>query len=520
MKSIQNKILLGVISGLLVFTVVISSIVVNMTHTIMQKDADRLLNNVCKKEAAYINDILGDVEKSAKVMEYYATTGISELEDLRDKEHRTAYIESAKKMFKEVAENTSGIEGYFLRINPEYSDGTTGFVYLRYRHNIFKESTLMDLTKYSEEDMSNAGRYYTAVHAGEGVWLEPYHYENNDKHLISYVLPMYVEKELLGVVGFDVDFGYLLDRVNSIDVYDQGEAVLVSPDQETSYNTKLHEGKQNPHTQAAILLKNGMYLKLRADYKDIQKDMRPMLSMMVVAFVVVQGASILYTIFITDRMVRPLKYLTSMADRILSGLNEEEVKKMPVQSKDEIGTLARALVSANEKIHEYTRHIYTLAFKDSLTGIKNTAAYAETVRKMNQEVKNGHSRFGILVADVNDLKKTNDQFGHDAGNELLIHAANILANIFLKDSIFRVGGDEFVIILEGEDYEHHEALVEKLDAACKKEVIKVDKKIIPVTIARGVALFDPSTDSTCEDVFTRADRTMYVHKELCKKKNR
>lgn len=97
MESIQNKILLGVISGLLVFTVVISSIVVNMTHTIMQKDADRLLNNVCKKEAAYINDILGDVEKSAKVMEYYATTGISELEDLRDKEHRTAYIESAKK---------------------------------------------------------------------------------------------------------------------------------------------------------------------------------------------------------------------------------------------------------------------------------------------------------------------------------------------------------------------------------------------------------------------------------------
>lgn len=84
-------------NGLLVFTVVISSIVVNMTHMIMQKDADRLLNNVCKKEAAYINDILGDVEKSAKVMEYYATTGISELEDLRDKEHRTAYIESAKK---------------------------------------------------------------------------------------------------------------------------------------------------------------------------------------------------------------------------------------------------------------------------------------------------------------------------------------------------------------------------------------------------------------------------------------
>ena len=57
MKSIQSKILIVVISGLLVITAAVSAIAVNMTHEIMHKDADRILNNVTQKEAAYINDV-------------------------------------------------------------------------------------------------------------------------------------------------------------------------------------------------------------------------------------------------------------------------------------------------------------------------------------------------------------------------------------------------------------------------------------------------------------------------------
>ena len=139
MKSIQSKILLGVISGLLAFTIIATSIVVNMVHTIMHKDADRILSNVCQKEAAYINDILGDIEKSADVIEYYATTSIDGLDDLKDETYRMGYIENAKKMFNEVAINTNGIEGYFMRVNPEYSDGTTGFSSFLYKHGDFKE---------------------------------------------------------------------------------------------------------------------------------------------------------------------------------------------------------------------------------------------------------------------------------------------------------------------------------------------------------------------------------------------
>jgi hypothetical protein len=98
-----------------------------MTHEIMHKDADRILNNVCQKEAAYINDTLGDVVKSAAVMEHYATTEVGKLTDLHNEAYRTSYLEKAKRMFVDVALNMNGIEGFFMRINPEFSDGTTGF---------------------------------------------------------------------------------------------------------------------------------------------------------------------------------------------------------------------------------------------------------------------------------------------------------------------------------------------------------------------------------------------------------
>lgn len=517
MKSIQSKILLVVISGLLVITAVVSAIAVTMTHEIMHKDADRILNNVCQKEAAYINDTLGDVVKSAAVMEHYAITELTELTALRDEEYRTSYLEKAKRMFADVALNTNGIEGFFMRINPEYSNGTTGFYNLINENQEFKEMRVTDLSKFSEDDMQNVGWYYTAVRARRGTWMEPYLFPGHEVHLISYVLPMYVNGELLGVVGFDMNFEYLLNRINSIDVYERGYAVLLANDKESCYNEETIEETQNPHTKATVALENGMYLELRADYKDIQKEIHPMLGRIVIAFVVVLALSIIYTIVVTHKIVYPLGRLTYVAQKITEGLNEDELLQIPIESKDEVGTLSRVLVNAYEKIQEYTTYINALAYRDSLTGIKNSTAYTEAVKELNKDINYNNPQFGVLVADINNLKQTNDKFGHDIGNELIIHTAKILTDIFKVSSIFRIGGDEFAIILKDKDYSNYRTLLEQMDDACSKDSITVCEHTIPISIARGVALYNSSIDRVYEDVFAKADHAMYMNKEEIKK---
>ena len=190
--------------------------------------------------------------------------------------------------------------------------------------------------------------------------------------------------------------------------------------------------------------------------------------------------------------------------------------KISVGSKDEIGALSRVLINTYEKIKEYTTYINALAYRDSLTGIKNSTAYTEAVKTLNNDINCNNPKFGVLVADINNLKQTNDQFGHDIGNELIIHTAKILTDIFKCSSIFRIGGDEFAIILKDTDYDNYRSLLERMDEACSKDCITVCENRIPVSIARGVSLFNSSIDRVYEDVFAKADHAMYMHKDQCK----
>ena len=514
MKSIRSKILTMVIPGLLVITVLVSIIAVDMTHEIMHTDADRILSTTAQKEAAYLNDILGDISKSATIMEHYALQVIPSVDNLADPVFLNDYLEKTREMFQEIALNTMGFMGYFLRINPAYADATTGYYNLISEDGAVIDMPVTDLSKYPENDENNASWYYTAVREGKPVWLKPYYYPGHDRQMISYTIPLYIGSELLGVLGFDMDFEYLVRKINEISVYEEGYAILLSGDGQR-YNHIGRGDSSEEFATASASLKNGMTLELRANYKDIQRDSRYLLTHIVLAFIVVLIGSIIYTIFTTHRIVLPLKQLTSAAEKIADGSNIE-VELVSTNTKDEIGRLSGVLRTAYTKIQEYNTYINTLAYEDSLTGLKNSTAYTEAIAKLNHEINYGNPRFGVLVADMNNLKQTNDRFGHDVGNELIICTAKVLAETLQNSTVFRVGGDEFVAILTERDVENYRTAMERLDTACAQNYITVCEKKIPVSLARGVALFDPAIDHVYRDVFAKADQAMYLHKEQIK----
>lgn len=519
MRSIKQKILVVVITGLLVITAVVSTIAVNMTHEIMHKDADRILNNATQKEAAHINDRLGDVQKSAAIMAHYSLADITSAEEVRDPDRCAAYLDDIRSMFEEVALNTKGIDGFFIRLNPEYTTPTTGFYCLVNEDDTIRSMPVTDLSKYAESDGQNVGWYYTSARSGKSEWLNPYKFPGYEEKLISYTTPLYVNSKLLGVIGFDMNFGELLDSIDGIEVYEHGCAVLLASDGLTAYNTADIDagGGTDPHTQATAELLNGMKLQLRADYKDIQKELHPMLTNIVVAFLVVLLFAIVYTVAVTHRIVKPLKQLTAAAKSLSSDMGgETQLSQIPTNLKDEVGTLARVLRETYAKIQAYTTYINALAYRDSLTGIKNSTAYAEAINELNKEINCGNPQFGVLVADINNLKQANDEYGHDVGNDLIVHIAKILTNTFKNSAVFRIGGDEFAVVLRGADYQNYHALLEKLDEACASDCVTVGEKQIPVLMARGVSLFDAEIDCVYEDVFSKADHAMYLHKSESK----
>ncbi len=516
MKSIKSKILSVVIAGLCVITAVVSVIAYNMTHEIMHRDADRILKNATQREAAEINDTLGDVVKSCKIMEHYLTTELGSTDQLKDDAFYTEYFKKAVLMFEEVAINTNGIKGYYMRMDPAFTHGTSGFYKMIQDDNTVKDMPLTDLTKYDKDDKKNVGWYYEAVNAGQGVWLDPYIFPNSDTKLFTFAEPMYKDGDLIGVIGFDMDFEYLVQRIENIAVYEEGHAYLLAKDGQTVYNTVLEQESHDPHTAATAELKNGMFLQMGADYKDIQRDIHPMLSKIVLAFLVVLAVAIVYTVIMTQKIVTPLKQLTYAAENLSTGAEGMRLDQMPIESKDEIGTLSKVLSNTYAKIQEYTAYINALAYRDSLTGVKNSTAYAEAINDLNKNICTSNPKFGVLVADINNLKETNDRYGHDVGNDLIVHTSKILLETFKNSTVFRIGGDEFAVLLRDEDYKNYHALLKKLDEAYAKDFITVNENQIPVSVARGVSLYDASIDQVYEDVFSKADHAMYMHKEQCK----
>ena len=157
------------------------------------------------------------------------------------------------------------------------------------------------------------------------------------------------------------------------------------------------------------------------------------------------------------------------------------------------------------------------ARRDSLTGTRNKTAYQEYEKQLQSEIDgNTDMPFGIVVCDLNDLKLINDTQGHKAGDEYIRTACRLICKVFEHSPVFRVGGDEFAIILKNRDYTGHEDLIGNF----KKQIednVRIGQGPI---IAIGSAEYKPGLDLTVEEIFQRADARMYEDKSRLKEMKR
>ncbi|SCX09807.1 diguanylate cyclase (GGDEF) domain-containing protein [Lachnospiraceae bacterium YSD2013] len=155
-----------------------------------------------------------------------------------------------------------------------------------------------------------------------------------------------------------------------------------------------------------------------------------------------------------------------------------------------------------------------LARRDELTGIKNKTAYRELEESAQGNIDNGidYLTFALVVCDTNNLKQINDTQGHAAGDEYIKASARLLCDIFVHSPVFRVGGDEFVVFLRGNDYATRYELMEKL----RNQVLENKRVGAGVILSAGMSEYKPESDAFVSDVFERADKEMYKDKERLK----
>ncbi len=155
---------------------------------------------------------------------------------------------------------------------------------------------------------------------------------------------------------------------------------------------------------------------------------------------------------------------------------------------------------------------------DALTKVLSRVSYDDQISHLDRNItENPDSiRFAICECDLNNLKIINDTFGHDKGDEYIINCCKTICNIFKHSPVYRIGGDEFVAILNSDDYDNLERIKMIVDDLSRSEMLKPCTLAEKKSFATGFAVYDSTIDTCFADVFKRADEAMYENKKMLK----
>jgi diguanylate cyclase (GGDEF)-like protein len=419
-----------------------------------------------------------------------------------------------------------------------------GFWYTDLTGQGFEEHEVTDITQYDVEDTSRLVWFTVPKHEGKPIWLPPYITDNLDVRVISYDAPVYWKGQFIGVVGIEVDYSTMAEEINSIRPYDNGYAFLCDADGKLFYHPRIDVADLSSVSETEVsfykndennvirytyygeekeavwcTLSNGLQLSVTVPVSETQGDWKGLILNISLGAVIVLIAASLFLMYYTRRITKPLEQLTAAAEKVEQGNYELDLS---YDEDDELGRLTRSFKNLSDTVKTHISDLHGQVFLDALTKVKNKGALSNYINKMQEDISLGvdEQAFAIGVFDCDNLKLINDRHGHDKGDIYLKKATHLICDVFKHSPVFRMGGDEFAVILKNEEYPNLDALLKEFDAAAERINADAAEPWEEVHISKGFAVFSPSEDSAVTDVIKRADQLMYENKRERKKQRK
>ena len=557
MKSIRAKLIILLLCCVLLSSTIISVICITQTSAILETNAKDNMVLLCEKGARSLNNQLTSIETSVDTLANYVTENLTSTDILMEQDGAAyaQFIAKIKQVGINHASTLDGILAVYVVFDPTVYGSNSGFLYEVSDTNDFSLRSLPELT---EGNAYLSESWWTEPAAsGKPTWINVYD-DAADKLRFSYVVPIYKNGTLLGVIGMDFDGQVLNHIASAIHMKQSGFAVVLDERGHIVYHPKVATGdsliletdeasaikeqffEQNrmayqsgtynindavcqelfPYTYndtdffiTFCTLKNGMVLGMNAPVSEVYEQQYVMINRILLFILIVTLTVLVITMVFANHIVNPIVSLNKAARALTEGDFDVQVN---AKTKDEIGELAKNFERTRIRMKSYIDELYSEAFIDSLTGTHNKSAYIDEEKHLNDLIDNGTAAFSIATFDVNYLKMTNDLLGHISGDELLKKIAVCLKNAFGPQNVFRTGGDEFAALIYGEDEDERMYRLSQCVAEIKSQSFD-HYPDIPISCSVGVATFDPTRDKSVSDTYKRADIMMYKDKAAFKK---
>ena len=186
----------------------------------------------------------------------------------------------------------------------------------------------------------------------------------------------------------------------------------------------------------------------------------------------------------------------------------QSVKKPIYNSEDEIVGLVGVSTDITE-MYLLKEQLKTQVFIDDMTSLHNRKSYTENIDKLLSQHKRYQTPFSCIMYDVDDFKQVNDIYGHKVGDKLLVEMSHLVKNLTREtDYVFRIGGEEFIVLLTETEINQAQFLAEKIRLSVEEKLKIIQEK--KFTISLGVT--EVKDGDTEDSIFKRVDSLLYKSK--------
>ena len=394
MRTIRTKITAAILICTIISVGAVGLVSVVNSSRVAVEDAEESMKLTCAGQAQKIDAQVAEIEQSVDTL---AAIAMKKLDFSRFKNNDAYVTEYTQSIFDEVelfAENTAGAICAYVRYNPEFTEPTSGIFLTRSsEEEDFQSVTPTDFSVYDKSDTAHVGWYYIPVENKAPIWMNPYLNENINVYMVSYVVPLYIDGESVGIIGMDIDFSKLEGIAADTKIYDTGYAFLLNGDGVIMYDPEMElgtslaevdngscakitesmmqgqdEGKllsytyQNEKRQMVYnTLSNGMCLGLTAPNAEINANAKMLQN---IIFGITVGVVILMIVVgavIGNTLSGPIRKITGVVDATaaLDLRQGAELEKL-VKVQDETGTMAKTVFHMKDVLHEMVENMQNI----------------------------------------------------------------------------------------------------------------------------------------------------------------
>ena len=424
MRSIKARILAAMIVCTLLTSLICGGVsIINSRKTVYQ-DSQKEMQYACANQATEVNAQMSRVEQSVNTAYNVVLQQLTDVQAFKtDKAYVDNFTMIMEQMLYEIGGNTEGALTAYIRYNPEFTEPDSGVFWSRGSDaEKFEALVPTDFSMYSPDDLEHVGWYYIPVKNGKPTWMDPYLNSNINVYMVSYVIPIVMDGESIGIIGMDIDFDKFTATVDSATVFETGSAFLVNAGGSIAYHKTIEagtdiaqadesgviagaladpalEGQPINYTYQGELkdmcyktLTNGMKYVLTAPESEMKSAASRITMLIMIGMLIAVAISVVIGVLMGLVITRPITQINDIVSKTAQfNFAKNENSDRLCKRRDESGSMANSLREMRASLRAMVLDIKTTYsdLDDTLMKLSDTTAQVKGMSGENTETMHG-----------------------------------------------------------------------------------------------------------------------------------